>query len=114
MNPREVTVVDLAREAERLRQLRETFDQRKRQDERWFRLRLRMGYLALALLPTVAIVCITIIFMHREFEPEIVYMVAGALFADMLGMLIAVWKVILNPGSHTRLSPAIPESPPFT
>ena len=29
----------------------------------------------------------------------------GALFVDVLGLVISVWKVVLNPGSVTKLEP---------
>lgn len=47
--------------AERLRQERETFDLAKRHADRWFGLRLGMGYAGIVLMETVVAVCIWVI-----------------------------------------------------
>lgn len=88
---------------ERLRQEREIFDLRKDQEERWFTLRLRMGYTAALMLPVLAIACGVIIFEHEEFDSFVVKAASATLFVDVLGLLIATWKVVLSPRSVTQL-----------
>ena len=88
-----------------MRQERETFDQRKKQDARWFALRLTMGFMAAMLLPVVAFVAAYVLFYHEDFPPSIVTSAGAVLFADVTGLLIAVWKLVLNPQSATRLEP---------
>jgi hypothetical protein len=48
--------IALANEQEKLRQVSETFDQRKTQDARWFILRLAMGWIAVVFLPGIAFI----------------------------------------------------------
>lgn len=94
---------------EQLRQERETFNQRKEQAARWFTLRLRMGYGAIVLLPTIGILSAYILVNHSHFPQTVLTGAAGALFVDVLGLVISVWKVVLNPGSVTRLEPVTSE-----
>ena len=97
----------LLRLEEQLRQERETFDHRKLQDVRWFALRLRMGYTAAVMLPLVALACAYVLLNHPQFPPSVVTSAGAALLVDVLGLVVAVWKVVLNPGSVTRLDPVI-------
>ena len=110
MNAPKLTAATLLRLEERLRQERETFDQRKEQEARWFSLRLRMGYTAALMLPTVAIACGYILFNQHEFDGTVVASAGAALFVDVLGLLGAVWKVVLNTGSITQLEPLVAQS----
>lgn len=111
MNPPKVTVAALLRLEERLRQERETFDQRKEQESRWFSLRLRMGYLAIVMLPAIAVVSAFILLNHINFDGAVVTSAGAALFVDILGLIASVWKVVLNPGSVTKLEPIIDDEP---
>src|SRR5438874_6530357 len=110
MNEPNLSAQALLRLEERLRQERETFDQRKSQESRWFSLRLRMGYTAAVVLPAVALACGYILFNNSAFPSSVVTAAGGALFADVLGLMVAVWKVVLNPGSITRLEPIIADA----
>ena len=105
MTASELTATSLLRLEERLRQERETFDQRKQQEARWFTLRLRMGYTAAFLLPVLAFICGVVLWRHGDFPPAVVTSAGAAFFVDVLGLLVAVWKVVLNPGSITQLEP---------
>jgi hypothetical protein len=96
---------------QRLRQEQETFDQVKAHGERWFALRLRMGYVAVALMPTIAALCGYIVLNSTLYTVATVNMASGALLLDILGLLISVWKVVLNPGSVAKLSPVTPLAP---
>lgn len=95
----------LARAQERLRQERETFDQRKQQEARWFNIRLRMGYLAAILLPSVMVVSVYILLNYVHFPRSVIGAASGALFIDTLGLVMSAWRLVLNPGSITRLEP---------
>lgn len=90
---------------ERLQQERETFDQRKKQDGRWFALRLTMGIMAALLLPVLALAAAYVLLFHEDFPPTVVTSAGAVLFADVTGLLVAVWKLVLNPQSATRLEP---------
>lgn len=97
----------LLRLEEQLRQERETFDHRKMQDTRWFALRLQMGYTAAIMLPLVALACAYVLLNHPIFPASVVASAGVALLVDVVGLVVAVWKVVLNPGSVTRLDPVI-------
>jgi hypothetical protein len=95
----------LARAAEKLRQEQEIFGQRKRHDARWFYLRLAMGYCSIALLAAVIVVA-SIILLGATQYPQAVYTSAGAaLFADVIALLVSVWKVVLSSSVITPLDP---------
>lgn len=88
----------LARAQERLRQIREAFEQNKRHNARWFVVQLAMAWLAFILLPTVLIVCSWIVFHHAEFDSSIVTFAGGGLFADSIGLVVSLWRVVLGRG----------------
>jgi hypothetical protein len=90
---------------ERLRQERETFNQRKSHEERWFSLRLRMGYAAVVMLPSIAVFCGSVLWSHDGYPTGIVTAAGTTLFADVVGFMIAVWRVVLSPAAVTRLEP---------
>ncbi len=97
----------LTKAAERLRQQRETFNQRKRHDSLWFWLKLVMGYSAVILLLAILIISCTIIFDYANYPDKIINWAAPALFVDILGLIFTVWKVVLSPGVSTKLEPEI-------
>ncbi len=101
----DITPIQIERAMEQLRQEREVFDQRKAQESRWFVLRLVMGYSSIVLLVAVIIICGFILF-HPEKFPDFTVKAAGAaLFADVAGLLISVWKIVLKPDFVTKLAP---------
>lgn len=91
--------------SERLRQERETFNLNLEQSTRWFKLRLTMGYAAVLLLPLIAILTSYIILNPTLYSGTTVAAAATALLADVLGLLISIWKVVLNKDSIRRLDP---------
>jgi cytochrome c biogenesis protein CcdA len=93
----EATIV-IARAQEQLRQERETFDQKKRQDGRWFLLRLAMGWSAVVLLPAIGGVSGWVIANHPNFAAGTVTLAASALFVDSIGLVLAVWRIVLGTG----------------
>lgn len=101
----DVTPILIERAAEQLRQEREIFEQRKLQESRWFYLRLVMGYSSVILLTSVAAVSSYILMNSGSFSTTVVASAGAALFVDISGLLIAVWKIVLNPSSITELNP---------
>jgi hypothetical protein len=95
----------LERETEKLRQEKETFDRRKDQEKRWFRLRLVMGYSAVILLLAIMFVSSWIVLNHQAFPGSVVAGASAAFFGDVLGLLICVWKIVLNPSFMTKPEP---------
>jgi hypothetical protein len=97
--------VVLARATEQLRQERETFDQAKKHEALWFYLRLVMGYASVVLLTAIMFIASFILFRSSQFSAGVVTTAAAALFADVLGLLVAVWKIVLNPKFYADLGP---------
>jgi hypothetical protein len=90
--------IEIANAQERLRQERETFDQRKEQDARYFKLRMAMGWIAVVLLPAIGVTCGWIIFHSHEFTSGTVGVAATALLVDALGLVVSVWKIVMGSG----------------
>jgi hypothetical protein len=95
----------LNRSIEALRQEKETFNQRKNHGERWFTLRERIGNAAIIFLSVIAIFCMGIILAWQYFPPAVVTGAAGVLFADVVGMVVGVWKTVIKPSSIAQLEP---------
>lgn len=101
----ELTLHFLNRSREALRQEAETFNQRKNHGERWFTLRERIGNAAIIFLSVIAIFCMGIILAWQFFPTAVVTGAASVLFADVVGMVVGVWKTVINPSSITQLEP---------
>jgi hypothetical protein len=95
----------IARATEQLRQERATFEQARRNEARWFSLRLIMGYASILLLAAIMVVASYVLFNAADFPASVVMAAGAALFVDVLGLLIAVWKIALNPHFYARLEP---------
>jgi uncharacterized membrane protein YqjE len=111
-NPISLSPVMVERAAEQLRQEKETFDQQKRQEHLWFILRLSMGFSSIVLLSAVMIVSTYILFNNSGFPKEVIVAAGAALFVDVLGLLVGVWKIVLSPNSTARLQPVSSSSIP--
>lgn len=83
---------------ERIRQIQETFNQRKRQDERWFLLRLAFGYASAVSLLGISVLCGWMILHHKDFSAASVTAATSALLVDTLGVILSVWKVVIGNG----------------
>lgn len=64
------------------------------------------------LLLVVLTICAVILFSARPYPEFVIKAESATLFADVLGLLLAVWKFALNPSFHNRLHPitASPEA----
>jgi hypothetical protein len=95
--------VRLERAAEQLRQEKEALS-RRRQDA-FFNLRLVMGYASIVLLISIMLIASYILLNSDRFPKEVLISAGAALFTDILGLLLGVWKIVLNPKFHTGLAP---------
>ena len=102
---------DFEREREELRQERETFQQQKGQATRWSTLRLVMGYCAIALMVFILFGAFYILLRNDRFPSAVVVSACGALFLDALGLLITIWKMVLN-NSQPTVTPVTKSKPP--
>lgn len=107
-NTTPLTPLMVERAAAQLRQEEETFNQKKKQEHLWFILRLCMGFASIVLLGAVMIISTYILFQNTDFPKYVVTAAGAALFTDVLGLLIGVWKIVLSPQSITKLQPVIP------
>jgi|SRR5208337_2123889 len=104
-NNDDISPIRIERAKEQLRQEREVFDQRKCQEARWFLLRLSMGYASVVLLFAVVLICSLVLFSAPKFSEFTVKAAGAALFADVVGLLISVWKVVLKADFMSKLTP---------
>ena len=93
------------RAREQLRQERETFDQAKAHNARWFALRLAMGYAGISLLLAIALVSGYILFQPAIYAPATIAFAATTLLMDMLGLVVSIFKLVLSQGSAVPLKP---------
>jgi hypothetical protein len=101
-NPRDF---EIRRAEEELRQLRDAFDQKQSQEAKWFRLRLTIGYCSITLLGSILVVAYFVLYNHGKFPTFTVDSASMAVFADLIGLVVIVWKVTLNPQSTRELAP---------
>jgi hypothetical protein len=64
-----------------------------------------MGYSSIILLAAVIVISSYVLFNNASFAPPVVTTAAAALFADTLGLIVSVWKVVFNPDFMTKLAP---------
>lgn len=105
MTPVDHDPVIIARMGEMLRQEQETFDQNRRHQDNWFKLRLWVGATAIPLLFGIAIFCGFIMVRHESFPSSVVVSAGTALLVDTLGLVIAIIKVVIDPKSVAKLTP---------
>ena|SRR5438132_13983769 len=63
------------------------------------------GYSSVVLLSSVMVIASYLLIKSAEFSATVVTAAGGALFVDVLGLLVGVWKIALNPNFLTKLSP---------
>lgn len=114
MNELQVTPLLVERAAEQLRQEREIFNQRRLHDSRWFYLRLLMGYASIFLLTSVMAIASYILLHSSTFPASVVVSAGVALFTDVLGLLVGVWKIVLAPNATGEPQPVTKAELPTT
>lgn len=112
MTAPDLSPVVIERAIERLRQERETFNQHKAHEDRWFLLRLVMGYSSVLLLAAIMVVSSYVLLNNKLFPATVVTAAGAALFGDVLGLLVGVWKIALNPNFLAKLAPVTAETLP--
>jgi hypothetical protein len=81
---------------EAIRQQKETFEQRNRQDRQWFVLRLTIGYTAVILLLGVLGVCAVVLLRTGRYPDFVVKAASVTLLTDVAGLVASVWKFALS------------------
>jgi hypothetical protein len=99
--------IAIASAEERLRQERETFDQRKLHTDRAFRLRQSMGYVVVVLLPALCVLCAYVLLNHKTFSRDVQAAAAATLFVDAVGLVLGIYRVTLSEPVHP-LEPVTP------
>src|SRR5437763_1502580 len=64
--------------------------------ERWFQLRLTMGYSSIVLLVAIMLFATYVLVRSQDFPSFVVKIAAAALFADILGLFTCIWKIVLS------------------
>ena len=64
-----------------------------------------MGYSSVVLLVAIMVVSSYILFNNASFSNTVVVAAGAALFADTLGLIVSIWKVVFNPNFMTKLAP---------
>jgi hypothetical protein len=105
MSDQTMDAIALARAEEQLRQERETFDENRRQGRRWFVLRLIVGYTSVLALISIMATCLYVLMNNASFPSSVVVTASATLFGDVLGLVITIWKVVINPGAAPTLTP---------
>lgn len=105
MSNQELTPIDVRRAIEAIQQERETFDLRKKHEQRWFLLRYSMGWISIALITGIMAASCIILINSSAYPSNVIIGASAALFVDILGLAAAVWKIVLNPSFVTRLEP---------
>jgi hypothetical protein len=100
-----VDAIGLARAAEALRQEQVTFDQNQRHENLWFFAKLGMALVAILGLPFIAWVCSTIMLNPTAYDANTITAATAGLLVDVVGLVSATWKVVLNPKSVGKLAP---------
>ncbi len=103
--------IERERAIESLRQQKETFEQMKKHESRWFALRLIMGYSSVILLAMIMVISCSVLFNSSLYPTSVVTVACTALFVDVLGLLTSVWKIVLNPSLITKLQPVTAVQP---
>lgn len=96
--------VVLQQALERLRQERDIFDLKKAQDAQWHRLQMGMGWTALVLIPAIMVICMVLL-LDSHVDSTIKALAADALLVDIVGLMVAIWKIMLGPTSRPPLAP---------
>lgn len=97
MNPNHrLTPLKIRRSEEQLRQEAVLFDLRVFKEREWFLLRLRMAYSAIFFMAGFAALSSYLVLHGSDFRTEVVRFALMALFVNMLGMFVALWKFVIR------------------
>lgn len=105
MDPK--AAAELAQLEERLRQQRETFDQRKRQDQWFFYLRIIVSGVAIVAFIAICAFAGFIVLNTGDFSTGTVAVAASALLVEAIGLVGGILKVIMGNG-FKELEPTTP------
>lgn len=105
MATEDATPIMIERATEQLRQEREVFDLRKSQEARWFVLQITMGWASVFLLIAVIVICAYVLLNNTNFDEFTVKAAGAAIFVDVVGLIIGIWKIVLKPDLVTKLTP---------
>jgi hypothetical protein len=96
-----------SRAREALRQAKKAFNQNELHVQRWFRLKITLGYATIVILAVILILSAVILLNHHRFNHTAVDWAGRTLFRDIPGVVFTVWKSVLHPQSVALLEPVI-------
>ena len=88
----------LAQLEERLRQERETFDQKKKQDQGFYLLRMIMGGAAIAVFIAICAFSGFVLVNNSEFPSGVVAAASSALLVEAVALVVGVWRNFIGEG----------------
>jgi hypothetical protein len=72
------------------------FEESRKHYNRWNILKLVLGYSAIAILICIMFICGFIIFNYTKFSDEIILSCICALFIDIVGLMVSIYKIVLK------------------
>lgn len=85
----------LARAEQRLAQERLVMQARLDRERGLRRIQVAMGWLIVVMLPSVAVVCVIVMFRYESVPPSVLASASGAFFVDIVGLVVAGWRTLL-------------------
>jgi hypothetical protein len=92
--PAEAAVL-LAQAEQRLAQERLVMQAQLDRERGLRRIQVAMGWLIVVMLPSVAAVCVTVMFNYETVPPSVLRSAAAAFFVDIVGLVVAGWRTLL-------------------
>lgn len=100
-----LNAITLSRADEQLRQESAAFEQSKKKDMLWFYLQLVVGAVSVIALIALIMICCFVLYNNQQFPEFVQKAASAALFGEVLGLLILVWKVVIKPADNKLLAP---------
>jgi hypothetical protein len=72
---------------------------------RWNLLKLVMGYSAIVILICIMLICGIVIFNYTRFSERIIFSCICALFIDIVGLMVSIYKIVLKENNISELKP---------
>jgi hypothetical protein len=81
------------------------FEESRKHYNRWNILKLIMGYSAIAILICIMLICGNVIFNYTRFSEKIIFSCICALFTDIVGLMVAIYKIVLKENNISEFKP---------
>lgn len=96
---------ELREAQESIRQVREAFEMRKRQDYAWFIARYAMAWIAIGVIAGVCLFCTIVLHNHKDYPENIVTVAKVTFFVDLFGLFAHTWRLVFARQPSSSLEP---------